>query len=310
MRDPYSVLGVDKSSDEKQIKSAFRKLAKKFHPDQNKDNPKAKDKFSEINTAYEILGDKEKKAQFDRGEIDGEGKPKFAGFDGFGGMHGARGSQQGFGGQQDFGGAEDILSQIFGGRGGGSPFGDSFSQGQSGQRQAHPRRSLRGRDIKAFARVTLEQLALGKADVKIGPERTVSVSIPAGTEDGQVIRLKGQGEQPPGGQPGDALVTIAIRPHKNFKRQGNDLRVDLPVDLDVAVLGGKVRVPTLTGAVSLTIPTWSGADSTFRIPRKGLHGKDGSVGDILVYLRLILPKDEDPELIALMKKRQDTKIEN
>jgi DnaJ-class molecular chaperone len=301
MRDPYSVLGVDKSSDEKQMKSAFRKLAKKYHPDRNKDNPKAQEKFSEINTAYEILGDKEKKAQFDRGEIDAEGKPKFTGFEGFGGGRPGRG-QHGFGGgQQEFNGAEDILSQIFGG-GGGSP----FSQGSHPGRR--PRQSQPVRDTKVFARVTLEELVTGKAQVSIGPGRTVSVTIPAGTEDGQVIRLKGQGEKAPNGQPGDVLITISIRPHATFKRQGDDLHIDLPIGLDDAVLGTKIRVPTLSGAVSLNIPAWSNSENAFRIPGKGLPKKDGGTGDILVFPRLTLPKEKSEELILLMKTWQSEKV--
>lgn len=305
MRDPYSVLGVDKSSDEKQVKSAFRKLAKKYHPDRNKDNPKAQEKFSEVNSAYEILGDKEKKLQFDRGEIDAEGKPKFAGFEGFGGGHPGRGPQGFGGGQQDFGGAEDILSQIFGGGAGGSPFGGQFQQGAARGRRRRPQPAA---DTKVFARISLEELAAGKAQVRIGPNRTVSVTIPTGTEDGQVIRLKGQGEQSPMGQAGDALVTISIRPHANFKRQGADLRIDLPISLDDAVLGAKVRVPTLTGAVSLTIPAWSTSDSAFRIPGKGLPKKAGGNGDILVYPRITLPKEKSEDLVKLMKRWQGEKV--
>jgi len=311
MRDPYSVLGVDKSADKKQIKSAFRKLAKKFHPDQNKDNPKAQEKFSEINTAYEILGDKDKRGQFDRGEIDAEGKPR--GFEGMGGAHGY--DPRGFGGQgfdprgfqnaQGQGSAEDILSQIFGGgRGGGSPFGDGYAQ--AGARQA--RRPVRGQDIKAFARITLEELAAGKAKVQLGPQRSVAVSIPPGAEDGQVIRLKGQGEASHNGPSGDALVTIAIRPHKTFKRQGDDLRMDLSLSLDEAVLGTKARIPTLTGAVSLTVPAWSSSGRVFKIPKKGLPGKSGKTGDLMVSLRITLPDGKDPALIDLMKKWQKLKV--
>ena len=308
MRDPYNVLGVGKSDDEKKVKTAFRKLAKKYHPDQNKDNPKAKEKFAEINTAYEILSDKEKRAQFDRGEIDAEGKPKYTGFEGFGG---ARPGAQGFGGArgfsnaQGFEGAEDILSQIFSGQGGGDPFGGGFTQGPAGRR---PQRPVKGRDIKAFTRVTLEELAGGKSQVRLGPERTVAVSIPAGAEDGQVIRLKGQGEKSPAGPDGDALVTIAIRPHKHFKQQGDDLRIELELPLDEAVLGAKVRVPTLSGAVSLNVPAWSSSGRVFKIPKKGLPCKTGEAGDLLVSLRILLPKDKDDELVALMRKWQSEKV--
>ena len=306
MRDPYSVLGVDKSSDEKQVKSAFRKLAKKYHPDRNKDNPKAQDKFSEVNTAYEILGDKEKKGKFDRGEIDAEGKPKFTGFEGYGGGRPGGGPQGFNGGQQGFEGAEDILSQIFGGGGGGSPFGGQFQQGGPRGRPQRPQPPVR--DSKVFARITLEELAEGKAQVRIGPNRTVSVSIPAGTEDGQIIRLKGQGEKSPMGQAGDALITVSIRPHTSFKRQGDDLRIDLPISLDDAVLGAKVRVPTLTGAVSLTIPAWSTSQNAFRIPRKGLPKKAGGNGDILVFPRIALPIEKSEDLVELMKSWHNEKV--
>jgi len=309
MRDPYSILGVDKSADKKQIKSAFRKLAKKYHPDQNKNNPRAKDKFSEVSSAYEILGDKEKRAQFDRGEIDGEGKPRFTGFEGMGGHPGGPNAQgfgaQGFGGQQGFSGAEDILSQIFGGGGGGGQFGGGFSQGGPTRR---PQRPVRGQDIKAFARISLEELANGKANVRLGPQRSLAVSIPPGAEEGQVIRLKGQGEKSHNGPAGDAMVTISIRPHKDFKRVGDDLRVDLTVLLDEAVLGTKARVPTLTGAVSLNIPAWSSSGRIFKIPKKGLPGKEGNIGDLLVSLRIVLPENPDAELISLMKKWQQEKV--
>jgi DnaJ-class molecular chaperone len=298
MRDPYQVLGVAKTADEKEIKSAFRKLAKKFHPDQNKDNPQAKEKFAEANAAYEIIGDKKKRAQFDAGEIDAEGKEKFQGFEGFGGAHGGHP----FGGRGGgMGGAEDILSQMFGGMGGGMG-GDPFGQMGGGAR-GRARPAPKGEDRKINLSVHLKDLAAGKAPVKLGPERTVNVTIPPEAEDGQTIRLKGQGQEGPGGK-GDALITISISRHPEFVREGANLRVHVPVDLKTAVVGGKIRVPTLGGAVALTIPGWSSSGAVFRVRGKGLPKRDGSNGDIMAVLSIQLPEDEDAELLALFKGSQ------
>jgi DnaJ-class molecular chaperone len=298
MRDPYQVLGVAKTADEKEIKSAFRKLAKKFHPDQNKDNPQAKEKFAEANAAYEIIGDKKKRAQFDAGEIDAEGKEKFQGFEGFGGAHGGNP----FGGRGGgMGGAEDILSQMFGGMGGGMG-GDPFGQMGGGAR-GRARPAPKGEDRKINLSVHLKDLAAGKAPVKLGPERTVNVTIPPEAEDGQTIRLKGQGQEGPGGK-GDALITISISRHPEFVREGANLRVHVPVDLKTAVVGGKIRVPTLGGAVALTIPGWSSSGAVFRVRGKGLPKGDGSNGDIMAVLSIQLPEDEDAELLALFKGSQ------
>ena len=298
MRDPYQVLGVAKTADEKEIKSAFRKLAKKFHPDQNKDNPQAKEKFAEANAAYEIIGDKKIRAQFDAGEIDAEGKEKFQGFEGFGGAHGGHP----FGGRGGgMGGAEDILSQMFGGMGGGMG-GDPFGQMGGGAR-GRARPAPKGEDRKINLSVHLKDLAAGKAPVKLGPERTVNVTIPPEAEDGQTIRLKGQGQEGPGGK-GDALITISISRHPEFVREGANLRVHVPVDLKTAVVGGKIRVPTLGGAVALTIPGWSSSGAVFRVRGKGLPKRDGSNGDIMAVLSIQLPEDEDAELLALFKGSQ------
>ena len=298
MRDPYQVLGVAKTADEKEIKSAFRKLAKKFHPDQNKDNPQAKEKFAEANAAYEIIGDNKKRAQFDAGEIDAEGKEKFQGFEGFGGAHGGHP----FGGRGGgMGGAEDILSQMFGGMGGGMG-GDPFGQMGGGAR-GRARPAPKGEDRKINLSVHLKDLFAGKAPVKLGPERTVNVTIPPEAEDGQTIRLKGQGQEGPGGK-GDALITISISRHPEFVREGANLRVHVPVDLKTAVVGGKIRVPTLGGAVALTIPGWSSSGAVFRVRGKGLPKRDGSNGDIMAVLSIQLPEDEDAELLALFKGSQ------
>ena len=297
MRDPYQILGVPKTASDGEIKSAFRKLAKKYHPDQNKDNPAAKEKFGEVSAAYEIVGDKEKRKQFDRGEIDAEGKERFQGFPGGGGspFGGRTGGPQFSSG----GSAEDILSQMFGGLGG-NMGGDPFA-GQHQQRrpQAKP---PKGEDRKINLTVHLKDLAVGKAPVRLGKDRTINVNIPPEAENGQIVRVKGQGADGPGGK-GDVLITLAISEHPDFRREGKNLRVHVPVPLSTAVLGGKIRVPTLSGAVALTIPAWTTSGAVFRVRGKGLPGKDDKNGDIFAVLAVELPKTEDRELITLMKQR-------
>ena len=303
MRDPYSVLGVSKNADEREIKSAFRKLAKKFHPDQNKDDPKAKERFAEINSAYEIVGDKKKRAQFDAGEIDAEGNERFQGFEGFGGGNPFGGGGNPFGGQRGggFSGAEDILSQMFGNMGmGGASAAGLGGMGAGTGRGPRPHAAPKGEDRKITLSVHLKDLAKGKAPVRLGPDRTVNVTIPPEAEDGQVVRLKGQGGEGPGGK-GDALVTLKISRHADFIREGSNLRTYVPVDIETAVLGGKIRVPTLTGAVALTVPEWSNSGRTFRLKGKGLPKRDGSQGDIFAVLAIDIGDEPDPKLVELMK---------
>jgi DnaJ-class molecular chaperone len=301
MRDPYDVLGVSRDASNADIKKAFRKLAKKFHPDQSKE-PKAKERFSEINNAYEILGEPKKREQFDRGEIGADGKPKFQGFEGFG-AGAPRPGQGGFrwSGSSPFGGAgggdaglspDDILNELLGrGFGGGA-------RTRSG-RQAPPR----GTDVSATTAVTLEQLVRGeKARVQLPGGKTLEFVVPPGTKSGQTIRLRGQGEAGFGGALGDALITVEFVPHPQFKVEGDNLRVDLPVALDEAVLGGKVKAPTLEGAVSLTVPPGSDGGKSLRLKGKGLPNAAGGRGDLFVTLRVALPDPMDPELEALMRR--------
>lgn len=316
MSDPYKILGVTKGATAGEIKSAFRNLAKKNHPDQNPNDPKAKERFSKINNAYDVLGDSEKRAQFDRGEIDGDGNPVHPGFGGFGQGGGPRSggrSGQTFAG----GGAEEILSEIFGGRGGfgrggfgqGAAGHAGFGQGGFGQAGAGQqgfagtRRPQKGADVEGKLAITLEDLAAGKkASVTLGDGRTVAVSVPKGTKDGQTIRLKGQGAPSPNGGPaGDARITVKFIPHPLFKVDGTNLRYDAPVHLHEAYLGGKIQVPTLSGRVNLTVPPKSNSGSTMRIPGKGLPGKSKS-GDLLISLQIQFPDQPEPELDALMQK--------
>ncbi|MBC2858325.1 DnaJ C-terminal domain-containing protein [Stappia sp. 28M-7] len=316
MRDPYSVLGVAKSASEADIKRAFRKLAKKYHPDQNADDPKAKERFAEANQAYEILGDKEKRGQFDRGEIDAEGKPRFQAH-GFGGgfddsdiFRQSRGQSSGFGGFGQGGGFDDILNDILGGLGGRARGGAGFAGGGAGAGagagpgagpRARPTR--RGGDANVTAKVTLEQLVHDrKARVTLPSGKTLDVKLPDGTTDGEKIRLRGQGEPGENGGPaGDAIVEVRLARHPLFAPAGDDLRLDLPITLYEAVLGAKVRVPTLDGAVNLTVAPNAQAGKTMRLKGKGLPNRTGGRGDLLVTLRIVLPEEGDEELATLMR---------
>jgi DnaJ-class molecular chaperone len=305
MRDPYEVLGVPRGASAAAIKSAYRKLAKKHHPDNNKNDPKAAARFSEINSANEIIGDEDKRKQFDRGEIDAEGKPRFQGFPG-GDPRGRAGGPGGFeshsfrtGGGPGAAGFEDILNSMFGsaargGRpGGGRTF--EFDTGGIGL----------DLDLNVAMTVSLEESVKGgEKRVRLPTGKELNVRIPAGVTAGQQIRLKGQGETAPGHPPGDLLITVSIAPHPFFKVDGSDLRIDLPITLYEAVLGGKVRVPTLGSAVELSIPKNTSSGRTFRLKGKGLP-KAGGIGDLFVTTRIILPDGNDAELEALMEKWRD-----
>lgn len=302
MRDPYDVLGVPRSASHADVKKAFRKLAKTWHPDQSKD-PKAKEKFAEVNGAYEIVGDEKKRAQFDRGEIDAEGKPRFQGFEGF-----SRGGGQGHPGFEHFefnGGDSPFGRGRQGGAGGFDPS-DIFSElfrGRGGRAQAQP---MRGDDVKAAVAIPLEEAVEGASvRVSLPGGRTVDARIPAGIEDGQTIRLKGQGLKPPGGEAGDALITVRISPHPVFKVDGRDLRADLPVPLEDAVLGGPVKVPTLSGTVEMNLPPNTSSGRNLRLRGKGLPAQGGKAqGDLFVAVKIVLPDPPDAELADLMRRHR------
>jgi DnaJ-class molecular chaperone len=306
MRDPYDILGVSKGASEAEVKSAYRRLAKKLHPDANKHDPKAASRFAELNAAYEIVGDDEKRKAFDRGEIDGEGKPRFRGYEGFGGggergnnfqsfSFGTDGFQRGGAG----GGFEDILRGMFGGAGR-TQRGTAFEPEDFGAPAA-------GQDLQASLTISLPEAAKGaKTRVHLPTGKEIEVKIPAGMTGGQQIRLKGQGWPGPTGKAGDALITVNIAPHPVFKPDGADLRLDLPIALYEAVLGGKVRVPTLDGAVDLAIPAGTNSGRTFRLKGKGLKSKDGH-GDLLATVRIMLPEDADEAFKELMRQWRDNK---
>ena len=312
MRDPYEVLGVPRGASAAAIKSAYRKLAKKHHPDANKNDPKSAARFSELNSANEIIGDEDKRKQFDRGEIDAEGKPRFQGFPG--GDPRARGASPGGGfesrtfrtggaGPGGFGGGgfEDILNSMFSGggvRGARPGAGNTF--------EFNPGGIALDLDLSVAMTVSLEESVKGaEKRVRLPTGKELNVRIPAGVAAGQQIRLKGQGETAPGHPPGDLLITVSIAPHPFFKVDGGDLRVDLPITLYEAVLGGKVRVPTLGNAVELSIPKNTSSGRTFRLKGKGLPKAAGGPGDLFVTTRIMLPDGNDSELEALMQKWRD-----
>ncbi|WEJ57848.1 DnaJ C-terminal domain-containing protein [Devosia sp. FJ2-5-3] len=308
MRDPYTVLGVPRSASEKDIKSAYRKLAKKYHPDQNPEDPSAHAKFAEATHSYDLLGNAEKRAQFDRGEIDADGNPRFAGF---GGAGGARGGARGAAGAGAGFSAEDILKEFMSGFGGqprggagagartaGGAQWDPFAGGTTGARPG------KGDDIVVTVAVSLEDAhKAASVPVRMPTGKVLSVKLPEKVEEGQQIRLKGQGSPSPYGEPGDALVTVKFEKSKQFRRDGNDIRTDVAIALYEAVLGAKVRVPTLDGPVELNLPPGVDTGKALRLKGKGLYGD----GDLYVNLRVILPPGGDPDLEALARFMRDQK---
>lgn len=289
MADPYSILGVARGASEKDIKSAYRKLAKELHPDRNKDNPQAAERFSEATRAYDLLSDKDKRARFDRGEIDIDGNPTM-GFGGGGMGGGFAGGQRGFraDGFEGFeGGIDigDIFDGLFGGRGG---MGGGFAGGQ--RRGPAPR----GANVQYRLRVSLTDAATQAPQrITLSDGKTIDLKLPAGVEDGTQMRLGGKGEPGPGGN-GDAIVAIELQPHAFFRRDGDNLRLDLPITLDEAVNGAKVKVPTADGAVMLTVAPGTSSGKTLRLKGKGFSRKDGTRGDQLVTIEVQLPEgDED-----------------
>lgn len=307
MADPYTILGIARSASQGDVKSAFRKLAKKFHPDSNVGNDQAATRFSEITQANEILGDKKKRAQFDAGEIDDKGNPKNFGFSGgnpFGGGArggGARGGANPFGNGGSFGGGgggfrpEDIFSEIFGNH-----------QGAASARA----RPTRGADVNYTIEVEFTEAALGTTRrVDLSNGRKIDMKIPADLADGQQIRLKGQGQvSATGGPAGDALVKVTVAPSSHFSRDGFNIKAELPITLYEAVLGASLRVPTLDGQVNLKIPKNTSGGKVLRLKGKGA-GKDASLsqrGDLFYTVKIILPEARDENLEKLMEEWQQS----
>lgn len=315
MANPYTLLGVSKSASQDEIKQAYRKLARKMHPDLNPGDKKAEDKFKEITSAYEILSDSEKRKRFDAGEIDENGKER-PGF-GFGG--GSSYGSNPYGGAQggpgfesfhfDFGGAGagkkrsgfDFFSEMFGG---GAAAGAAGADGEdifSNMRRRSARKT-QGENANYELTVSFLEAALGKEkEITLPNGKTLNVKIPAGTADNTTLRLKGQGNPGINGGPnGDALIRILVQTHPYFTRSGNDVLLDVPITLKEAVLGSKITIPTLEGKVALTIPAHSTSGSVLRLRGKGIKTKS-KTGDLLVKLSIVLPEKPDKELEAFMR---------
>ena len=294
--DPYKELGVSRGASADEIKKAFRKLAKELHPDKNPGNRDADERFKRVTAAFDLLGDKEKRARFDRGEIDADGREQFAGFGG-GARGGPGGHPFGQGGAQR-GGFENIdLDELFGGM-----FGGGARAG--GSRGGF---SARGADVKATLEISLEDSISGATRrIQFSDGRTLDVTIPKGAADGQTIRLRGQGAPGASGrsEAGDALITLKIAAHPIFQRDGADLTMDLPVSLPDAVLGGKVPVRTPEGTVNMTIPAGSNSGKVLRLKGRGAF-VGGKRGDLLAKLMIQLPDTPDDGLTKLAQEMRD-----
>ncbi len=315
MRDLYATLGIPRTASEADIKSAYRKLAKELHPDRNKDNPKAAEKFSEVTRAYDLLSDKAKRAQYDRGEIDSEGNPAnpFAGMGARGGYGrgGTYGAGPGGGGAGDFGGfgggdevdLGDLFEGLFGGRKGQPQGGARRGFG----RQPPPPPPRRGADIQYRLAVPFVEAAAGRDQrITLADGKAINLKLPAGVEDGTMMRLKDKGHPGTGGN-GDGIVMVEVGSHPFFRREGDNIRMDLPVTLDEAVRGAKVKCPTVDGAVMLTIKPGTSSGTVMRLGGKGWTRKNGAVidgkperGDQLVSIEIQLPAD-----IAALEQRLD-----
>lgn len=284
MTDPYKTLGIGKDADQDAVKAAYRKLAKQYHPDLNPGDAQVEQRFKEISQAYGILGDPEKRKRFDRGEIDASGQ-ETAGRGGFYRTYaesgeGAKYGPHGFGFRFDQG-LDDIFEDLFGGTRPGSQ-----SRGRASVRR-------RGADVSYKVRVSFLDAAVGgKKRLSLADGKTLEVAIPAGTEDSQTLRLKGQGMAGLGGAPaGDALIEIGVDAHAFFRREGRTIHLELPITLKEAVLGASVDVPTIDGRVSMKIPAGSNNGTRLRLKGKGIAG-----GDQYVTTRIVLPEQPDEEL--------------
>ncbi len=302
MADPYKTLGVERTASEGDIKKAYRKLAKELHPDRNKDNPKATERFSNVTNAYDLLTDKDKRARFDRGEIDGDGNPAAPFGFGTGGQGNPGGFRPGPGGgafHADGPDLGDIFENMFSG---GANRGGGF--GGFGRRE-----QPKGGNILYKLDVPFVDAVTAKPQrVTLGDGKTIDLKIPAGLESGAQMRLAGKGQPGPGGN-GDGIVELKVLPHKFFERAGDDVRLDLPVSLAEAVLGASVRVPTADGAVMLTVPKGSSSGKVLRLRGRGFTRKDGTRGDQLVTLMVDLPVDDDA-LVEFVEGWKDKDLRN
>ncbi|RUO97260.1 MAG: J domain-containing protein [Hyphomicrobium sp.] len=292
--DLYDILGVSRTATEDEIRSAFRKLAKASHPDVNPGNAGAAERFKKITAANDILSDPEKRRQYDSGEIDAKGDPRRPQWSRAGAGAGGRRSPfgaRGFEGRAGAGAGFDDFSFS-------DIFSDVFGAASAGTRRDAQGFASRGQDVRYSLEVDfLEAVQGAKKRVTLPDGGILDLNVPEGTQDGQVLRLKGKGvASSPSGEHGDALVEIKVRPHPDFRRDGDDILMDLPITLDEAVLGGRVEVPTATGRVQLTIPKGTSSGKTFRLKGKGARGKSGNPGDQLVTIKIVMPPDIDDSL--------------
>ncbi len=297
-KDPYKTLGVAKTASQDEIRKAYRKLAKKLHPDLNPDDSASADQFKAVSAAYAIIGDEEKRKRFDKGEIDADGQERQE-------QHFYRDHAQGPGGARYYNtqsgsfASEEDLSDIFA---------DLFGRharhhGNSGAQQRGQEFHMRGQDARYALAIDFLEAAKGdKKRITLPHGETLDVTVPAGVRDGQTIRLKGKGGPGLGkGPAGDALIEISVRPHPVFTREGDDIHLTLPIGIDEAVLGGKVDVPTLTGAVKVTVPEGASSGQVLRLKGKGIARKNRK-GDLLIELKIVTPKPVPPEVKAAMEK--------
>lgn len=293
--DPYKELGVARGASADEVKKAFRKLAKELHPDKNPGDKVSEERFKRITAAFDLLGDAEKRAKYDRGEIDADGREQYRAPPGGGG--GRSGGFGGFGGSGGRGGFEDIdLEELFGAFGGG---------GRTAGRGGFGGGAGKGQDVRATLDISLEDSIAGTTRrIQFSDGRTLDVTIPKGASEGQVIRLKGQGAPGRGGQAGDALIELKIAPHPVFKRDGADLTMDLAVSVPDAVLGGKIQVPTPEGAVMMTIPKGSNSGKMLRLKGRGAYA-GAKRGDLVARLVVTLPETPDDELIRFATEWRD-----
>jgi DnaJ-class molecular chaperone len=291
-KDPYAILGVKREATADEIRSAYRQLAKKLHPDLNPGDKGAEEKFKEVAAAYDLLGDAEKRARFDKGEIDASGaeRPRERYYRDF---HAADAQEHPYGsagGFADFMENEDILADILG----------------RGRGEGRTRFRIRGADVHYRLPVDFLEAVNGATKRITMPEGgTLDVVIPAGTRDQQILRLRGKGGPGAGGAPsGDALVEIEVAPHKLFTRTDDDIHVELPISLPEAVLGAKLDVPTPAGSVRMTVPKGTNTGRVLRLRGKGVARKDGSRGDEYVTLKIVLPETLDPEIEEFARRWQ------